>query len=224
MSGTLRYTAKRLLEEPKGTALTVARTLWYMATGLRGARRFGDREELFAHSLQSARAGGLILEFGVADGASINRIAALVPGEAVYGFDSFAGLPEGWGTLGKGHFKAEALPMVRENVGLVVGLFQETLGAFLAEHRGKVRFLHLDADLYSSTTYVLKALLEEGRIQEGTVVQFDELFGYLYWWRDGEYRALKELEEAGKIEYGFIGYSLKGQGPGQAAIVIKRVR
>jgi hypothetical protein len=192
------------------------RSLKYIFKELRRAKRFRNRDQLLDFSLHCSGLNGLILEFGVAGGASINYLASLVPNETVYGFDCFTGLPENWGTLPVGHFKIDVLPTVRENVKLVGGLFQE--------NKEKIRFLHLDSDLYSSTIYVLKALMEQKPIQEGTVIQFDELFNYINWWKDGEYKALKELIRMHEIEYEILGYSLNsGYGGAPVAIIIRRI-
>lgn len=121
---------------------------------------------------------GLWLEFGVCSGRTINLISRCTPNK-VYGFDSFCGLPEDWGNhQPKGAYDVEGiLPSVNENVELVVGLFQETLDDFLSNHLDKdVSYLHLDADLYSSTKFVLDKLSD--RIFSGTVVSFDEIYNY----------------------------------------------
>jgi hypothetical protein len=118
-------------------------------------------------------AEGLILEFGVATGGTIRHLAKLFPSRTIYGFDSFDGLPEAWGDYRAGHF-ACAVPDVPSNVDLVVGLFAETLPAFLASHPGRAALVHLDCDLYSSTRTVLDLL--SPRIVSGTVIVLDE-----YW-------------------------------------------
>ena len=47
---------------------------------------------------------GPIIEFGVAEGGSINRMADENPDRTLDGFDSFKGLPEDWGDRHlKGH-------------------------------------------------------------------------------------------------------------------------
>jgi hypothetical protein len=74
---------------------------------------------------------GLIMEFGVYKGESINFIADLLPNRQIYGFDSFEGLPETWRyNFYKGTFKLNNLPEVRKNVVLVKGLFEDTLPKF----------------------------------------------------------------------------------------------
>lgn len=120
---------------------------------------------------------GLWLEFGVCSGRTINLISKCTNNK-VYGFDSFYGLPENWGNhQQKGSYSREGnLPSVNHNVDLVVGLFEDTLDSFLEEHKGSISYLHLDADLYSSTKFVLDKLCD--RIVEGTVISFDEIYNY----------------------------------------------
>jgi hypothetical protein len=166
-------------------------------------------------------AGGLWLEFGVATGKTISVIAEALPalqeggvapaGGVVFGFDSFQGLPEDWRPgFTEGHFEREGAlaPLFDEaleaRIVLVPGWFEDTLPAFLDAHPEPVSLLHLDCDLYSSAVYVLRALIARGRIVEGTVIIFDELFGYSGF-EHGEFRALFEVCEMCGLEYEWIG-------------------
>jgi len=136
-----------------------------------------SRWKLLEYSLNQVKNEGLYLEFGIWRGASINFLANLRPNQKFYGFDSFEGLPEDWSPFyPKGHMKENDLPSVRKNVELIVGLFQDTLENFLEEYKEKVAFLHLDADLFSSTKYVLFTLADKERLQKGTIIEFDEVF------------------------------------------------
>ena len=140
---------------------------------------------------------GLILEFGVYSGETVTAIARKFPDAAVYGFDSFEGLPEDWHGAGmkKGAFDIQGrLPAVPENVTLVKGWFDATLPAFLEAHPGPVTFCHVDSDLYSSAAYVLAALAP--RLRPGSVVCFDEIANWGNWIDDGEWKALAEFEAA----------------------------
>src|SRR5690606_22475959 len=116
------------------------------------AKIYPKRNLLHRAALKARSVPGLVLEFGVAGGKSINFIASLVgQDQKVFGFDSFEGLPEAWtSSYRQGHF-AQALPEVAANVELVVGWFDKTLPDFLAEHPGDISYLHVDCDLYSST-------------------------------------------------------------------------
>jgi len=145
---------------------------------------------------------GLWLEFGVCSGRTINLISTNTENK-VYGFDSFFGLPEDWGNhQKKGEYSRNGnLPFVNDNVELVVGLFNDTLDDFLKEHLEPVAYLHLDADLYSSTKYVLDKL--ENRIVTGTVISFDEIYNYPEY-RDHEIKAWVEFVNKKNISYDWI--------------------
>lgn len=118
------------------------------------------------------------LEFGVASGVSFRAWLGLDknPGSRFFGFDSFQGLPEDWqadspkGSFGTGG----CAPRVDDpRAEFVVGLFQDTVDAFSLGFRPQNRLvLHLDADLYSSTLFVLMAL--NRHVRPGAVLLFDE--------------------------------------------------
>ena len=168
-------------------------------------RAFPSAFALLEHSLEVVRpTDGLYCEFGVASGTTINFIAQRVKDTTIHGFDSFEGLPEDWraGFL-KGKFRMGALPEVRSNVELYKGWFDDTLPGFVSQHPGPVAFLHLDADLYSSTATVLDALGD--RLTVGGVVQFDEYFNYPGW-QDGEFKAFEEFVARSGVEFEYIGY------------------
>ncbi len=135
---------------------------------------FRDRFDTLSFSACSA-GDGLILEFGVASGATISYLANCVAlqGRTIFGFDSFKGLPERWADYPVGHFACEP-PPVPANVELIIGLFADTIPPFLATHAGDAALIHIDCDLYSSTWQVLHFLNK--RIVAGTVLQLDEFF------------------------------------------------
>ena len=145
-------------------------------------------QQTLRDALAAAPQDGLALEFGVATGSTLRLIAEARPSGGVFGFDSFAGLPEDW-RLGydAGEFAQE--PPEVEGAELVVGLFADTLPGFLDSHPGPVAFVHVDCDLYSSTTTVLEHLAP--RFVEGTVVLFDEYFNFPGW-QEHEHRAWQE--------------------------------
>jgi len=94
--------------------------------------------------------------------------------------------------------KLDHIPYVPGDVILIEGLFQDTLEPFLEEHGESVSFLHMDADLYSSTNYVLSTLADAGRIVKGTIIEFDEVFyqDTAHTLLDDEHRAyLKFMED-----------------------------
>lgn len=144
---------------------------------------------------------GMILEFGVYTGTSINRISSVTKRQ-VYGFDSFEGLPEEWGRgMGKGYFKCD-LPEVNDNVELIPGFFDVSLLPFLDKHEGEVGFCHIDCDLYSSTKFVMNSLKD--RFKPGTMLLFDELANY-EGFEQHEYKAFLEFFVETDFDFEFVG-------------------
>ena len=190
------------------SALRLAATLEgaeYAARHMKGAQPFAQKREVLMSGLKHSCLPGLFLEFGVWSGKTINLVADSVD-TMVHGFDSFEGLPEDWfGTYLKGRFHTHGtLPEVRPNVKLHVGWFQDTLPAFIAEHREQIAFLHVDCDLYSSTKTIFDFLGD--RLRLGSVIVFDEYFNYPGW-RDHEYRAFQELVERHSLKYRYLAYN-----------------
>jgi hypothetical protein len=164
--------------------------------------RFEDRAGILRHAARQIDVDGLILEFGVFQGATINILADERPQDRLYGFDSFEGLPEDW-TPGApaGHFNVDTLPHVRDNVELVRGWFDRSLPPFLEQHGEKAALIHIDCDLYSSTQVVLAQLRD--RICSGTVIVFDEYFNYPGW-DQHEFLAWQEFVARYDIKYRYI--------------------
>jgi hypothetical protein len=135
-----------------------------------------SHEAFLTECLASAPLAGAHCEFGVFSGTSINLLASKRPSQVFDGFDSFNGLPEDWtGYRGFDFDRQGKPPSVRENVRLHVGLFDVTLPAY-ARACGPVAFLHIDCDLYSSTTCVFAHL--GSVLAPGCVIVFDEYFAY----------------------------------------------
>jgi hypothetical protein len=147
----------------------------------------------------------LWLEFGVASGTTINYISKFSD-NVVYGFDSFEGLPEKWRDgFDKGAFDRNGVfPVVNKNVRLIKGWFSDTLLPFIQSQNKKITFLHLDADLYSSTKYILDTLKDY--IDEGCIIVFDELVNYPgFDGEKGELKAFYEFITENEVNYRWIG-------------------
>lgn len=178
----------------------------YAIAHMSEAMVLADRYELARFALSRAPEAGLVLEFGVAKGASLRNLAARTRRQ-VHGFDSFGGLPEDWaGTKEKaGAFTQKGkLPKVPPNAVLHPGWFEQTLPPFLAGHEGPVAFIHVDCDIYTSTVTIFTALRE--RIVPGTIILFDEYFNYPGW-RAHEYKAFQEFIRETGLSYEYIGLS-----------------
>lgn len=134
------------------------------------------------------------LEFGVWKGETMKLWCELNqnPASRFYGFDSFEGLPEDWvhffsTTRAREFSTAGRLPVIKDTrVEFVKGWFLDTVNPFLKSGalRGRKNFvIHLDADLYSSTLYVLTKfdfLIESG---ENLILIFDEFSGVVHEFR-----------------------------------------
>ena len=185
---------------------------------LNEAKQFIDRKDIWKFCIEKINSSqiqsknynkGLVLEFGVWEGKSINVIAKLMPKYHVYGFDSFFGLEEDWsGTKNnKETFNVNGLmPVTRENVRIIPGWFNATLPRFLEENLDKkIVLLHMDADTYTPTNFVLTAL--HNNISRGTIIVFDEYFGYAKTWRFHEYKAFQEFIVNYRIKYRYIAFT-----------------
>jgi len=166
---------------------------------------FKNLEALRRHAFDRRMARGLVAEFGVWQGRSISFFASLTK-EIIYGFDSFEVLREDWkgwrnpkGTFSLGG----ALPPVPANVTLIKGWFDETLPPFLREHSEPFSFVHIDCDTYEAASIVLSAA--QDRFRKGTIVVFDEYFGYRGW-RFGEFKAWQEFVTARGLSYEYLGF------------------
>ena len=161
---------------------------------------FTNIQKFWTYSFKELNPEGIIMEFGVFSGYSINFFSTLLKEKKdlrrIYGFDSFEGLSEAWGgtTLGKGYFDIKGvLPKVNDNVDLVKGWINDTFPKFLFENKideKNIAFMHLDVDTYTPTKFVLE--LAQKYFFKGTIIVFDELLGYPGW-REHEFKALTEV-------------------------------
>ncbi|MFD9660699.1 class I SAM-dependent methyltransferase [Rhodococcus sp. NPDC059968] len=167
---------------------------------------FWNPQDTLRYGLSQVEVEGLALEFGVASGTTLRIIVEQLKDaeHEVFGFDVFSGLPQTWRTgFPAGEFAQEKLPQVR-GAQLVPGLFEDTLAGFLEKHPGPVSFVHLDADLYSSTKSVLDRL--EHRLVAGTVIVFDEFFNFPGW-QEHEYLAWTEFVDRTGIGFEYLSYT-----------------
>lgn len=165
------------------------------------ARPFFHPHDLLRNAVEQSPPTGLALEFGVATGTTLNVIARSRGRRKVFGFDSFAGLPEHWRWgFEQGIFASDKIPVV-QGATIIKGLFQDVLPKFLAEHTGQLAIAHIDADLYSSAIYVLQQL--RPRMVEGTIILFDEYYNYPGW-REHEHRAWLEFVADTGLEFEYF--------------------
>ena len=146
----------------------------------RPVRKYSDRVKLHEYIAQTEsleNAAIDYLEFGVCGGTSFfwwmekNKNA----NSKFFGFDSFEGLPESWGPYRKGDMSAGMPELQDERGKFYKGYFQQTLFPFLEEYNlnnGRQKLIHMDADLYSSTLFVLTSIARY--LKPGDIILFDE--------------------------------------------------
>lgn len=147
------------------------------------------------------------LEFGVYRGKSIRRMADLFTNvkASFVGFDSFMGLPENWAGREVGHFSTNGAPpeINDKRVSFVTGYFQNSFTDFIAGFKYKAPVLvHFDADLYSSTMFLLTSLWHH--IPEYYFI-FDEF-------PSDEAIAMHDFTSAFPVEYEFLACTTGGKG------------
>ena len=164
-------------------------------------KRYGLYEEIF-------RTKGLdravtYLEFGVSGGYSFSWWVKrnTDPGSTFVGFDTFEGLPEDWGGFKKGAMSTNSMIPEPEDPRATFrkGLFQETLPVYLKTlDKESLKVIMLDADLYSSTLFVLTSLAP--MLKKGDIIFFDQ-----YNVPTGEFLAFKNFTESYYLNFRLLG-------------------
>ena len=168
---------------------------------LLASERVQNRENLWRATLDVIGSDKqiLFLEFGVYQGDSIRFFSRELTNSdsKLIGFDSFQGLPEDWGHRSAGSYSAKGkIPTIDDQrVNFEIGWFQDTL-PLLQFHGEKYDavLVHMDADLYSSTLFVLSELWHRF---VNVYVIFDEFVG-------DEARALFNFTQAFPCKVAFI--------------------
>ena len=194
----------------------LADTMDFIVKNMPSALAFDTPKDLMEYAVKRVMPEGVVAEFGVNEGGSINHLAKLLKHRTIDGFDSFQGLPENWSgnQMEAGYFnRGGKLPKVAKNVVLHTGWFQESLPKFIAANPAPIALLHIDCDIYSSTATIFEHLAS--RIVPGTVILFDEYFNYPAW-EMHEYKAFCEFIARTDKQFDYIGYSFK-----QVAVVMR---
>ena len=158
------------------------------------------------------------LEFGVYRGESLFGVSNLNknPHSRFFGFDTFEGYPESFDVHSKGDYSTNGvLPETDDKrIKLVKGLFQDTLNDFLKSFVPKSRLvIHMDADLYSATLFVLTKL--DRLFDKNTIISFDE-FGSL----DREFLAFYDYVNSHYHDFEMIQHTPKYKSFNKAEIII----
>jgi hypothetical protein len=166
---------------------------------------YSKREKLYEHIINSQKLDTNIdyFEFGVAKGLSFRWWINRIKNEQAkfYGFDTFTGLPENWGPFRKGEMNNNNEPpkIDDDRHQFFQGLFQQTLPPFLKDYRtGNRKVIHMDADLYSATLFVLTSITPF--LRPGDIIFFDEFNVPMH-----EFKAFKDWSNSYYINYKVLG-------------------
>jgi O-methyltransferase len=166
---------------------------------------YSKRFLLYSHIIKKEIKNSSIdyLEFGVSKGVSFRWWAEHIKDEnsRFYGFDTFTGLPEDWGNFRKGDMdNNNEVPDINDRrCKFFQGLFQQTLPQFLkSTPPGGRKIIHMDADLYTSTLFVLTSI--SSILQKDDIIIFDEFNVPMH-----EFKAFSEWVNAFYIKYEVIG-------------------
>jgi hypothetical protein len=139
---------------------------------------YDKRYELYKYIIESEQLDEICyLEFGVSQGYSFQWWVEQIKNKnsRFVGFDTFSGLPEKWGIFNKGVMSVDGTPpkIDDDRCEFVKGLFQDTLPDFLRGYDSNLRkVIHLDADIYSATLFVLTAIAPF--LKKDDILIFDE--------------------------------------------------
>ncbi|MBN2668337.1 MAG: hypothetical protein JXR60_03825 [Bacteroidales bacterium] len=163
--------------------------------------KYAKRFDMFEYLIEKEELNKAIdyFEFGVSKGASFRWWVSKNkhPESKFYGFDTFTGLPEDWGPFKAGDMSNNnEPPKIEDNRHLFFqGLFQQTLMPFLKEYQSnRKKIIHLDADLYTATLYVLSTIAPY--LNKGDILLFDEFNVPCH-----EFKAFTEWSQAFYIDY-----------------------
>jgi O-methyltransferase len=187
------------------------RYFWFgMRYGVKFQAAFA-REIALEQGMEYVRHHSLVgdyTEFGVFKGRTFSAACALAEERSLnlhyWAFDSFQGLPATEGEFVKGSWESgldEFLSQVKRHIRessklhVIKGWFSDTLTEDNPALRGlaKVAIAWVDCDLYESTVPVLNFLTN--RLQDGSLIFFDDWFCFKGHPDKGEQRACREWLE-----------------------------
>ena len=178
----------------------------FVTKNLEGALLFSNRASIQEYAADEALARkGIVLEMGVFDGGSINRMSKKIwridASRKIYGLDSFMGLEQSWSSTDHYRsFDVGGVPPkgIDSRVQLIHGRVEEVLEKFLENEKPEFSLIHFDMDLYGPTRFALEKIIPF--LKPGTLILFDELYGYPGW-EYGEFKALNELLPESRYRY-----------------------
>lgn len=165
----------------------------------------------------------LFMEFGVNEGTSLLEFYNLYTKHGVsknfFGFDSFVGLPKEsvdvnspWKT-GKFSCNGKINPELlnKDDITIYGGWFSNTLfgnNDLQNKTRNKKIGIHIDCDIYTSTTQVLDFLLTNNLLCDGSILIYDDWGSFLMngmnEYENGQSKAHVDIEKKHNIKFKHI--------------------
>jgi hypothetical protein len=163
----------------------------------------------------------LFIELGVFTGFTLNLINQNTEDITVYGFDTFSGLPEDWAESSgnilytKNAFNT-SIPEDTAKNKFIVGKIEDTLSNFLKEKNQKIRFIHLDLDLYSASKYAFDIIFDW--LEDEAIIVIDDVYGLPSW----EKYSIKSLADSfNELKYEVEPIATCGWKDGWASMALK---
>ena len=177
---------------------------FYHYQKLKNVKVFPRREDLWQFAMDKIGSNTQIsfIEFGTFEGYSIKKFLELNenPDSRFVGCDTFTGLPEKWNKMPKGMWNVDGkLPVIEDKrVKFIEGKFQDTYSQIEQNiDSKKIILIHFDADLYSSTLFLLTKL---DKFKEYYAI-FDEFTGH-------ESRAIYNYCQSYDVDIEFYGKTI----------------
>ena len=87
-----------------------------------------------------------------------------------------------------------------KNVKIIKGYIEDTLEDFIKKNNiKKIDFIHVDVNIYSTAKKILE--VTKKYMNKDSLILFDELVNYPFWWKNGEYKALTETYQKNEFKY-----------------------
>jgi len=180
--------------------------------------------DYFKHVLKDININSLFMELGVFSGHTLQMINNNTKDHVVYGFDTFSGLPEDWKTekdeliFSKDHFNTN-VPNDTEKNKFIVGKIEDTLEKFLLEKNQKIKFAHVDLDLYSSSKNAFDIIFNW--LEDEAVLIIDDVHNYPGW----EHHSIKAFSDSfDEKKYRFETIATCGWESGWSSMALKIIR
>lgn len=166
----------------------------------------------------------LFIELGVFSGLTLDLINRNTGNLKVYGFDTFTGLPEDWASsngniLYEKDYFSTPVPSDTDKNKFIVGKIEDTLLNFLSEKKQKIKFIHLDLDLYSSSKYAFNIIFDY--LDDEAIIVVDDIYNFSSW----DEHSIKSLSECfNDSKYELVPIATCGWHDGWASAAFKVLR